>query len=153
MIEHSDDFVPHCVMLIGSMKKCGVYPFFIVSYSDDQCSFQGQLTVRRLSLGDSGKGKVQKQAAEMQFSLLDSFRASQSLSEQIILFPSGNYSCLPSYTTPDMVVVHITTGFPHQSGLSLFKFLDLQTNPNPPFTKTFSRGASWTSAPPQQLRH
>ena len=39
MIEHSDDFVPHCVMLIGSMKKCGVYPFFIVSYSDDQCSF------------------------------------------------------------------------------------------------------------------
>jgi len=36
--------------------------------------FQGQLTVRRLSLGDS-----------------------------------GNYSCLPSYTTPDMVVIHITT--------------------------------------------
>ena len=29
----------------------------------------------------------------------------------IVLSVAGNYSCLPSYTTPDTVVIHITTGF------------------------------------------
>ena len=45
---------------------------------------------------------------------------------------AGNYSCLPSYTTPDMVVIHITTGVPHQSKSS-------QLNLNIPYVQFLDR--------------
>ena len=84
---------------------------------------QGQLNVQSLSLGDSGN--FAKPASQI-LTISAHFRCffeSYNLPSELIIPSPGNYSCLPSYTTPDMVVIHITTGFPRWSKLSLSKLM------------------------------
>ena len=67
---------------------------------------------------------------------------------------SGNYSCLPSYTTPDMVVIHITTGrvlqFPEARSCFLhFSFvqcLDPRIEAKPLFQRKSLRDFNSTTA-------